>query len=323
MRKLLLGASMLSMCLPPVLWAMNWLRLPGAAVLFVGGSETVRVVTAASVADLPSAAHYASLSRDGKTVATAIVKYSPRNTSEVSLAREAVGTYSLPSQRWIEYAEMHSVFSVSISPDGSALAIVGEPKYLEPLVLCVLNTVTRRCSAVPDPDRPRAVVSDFSAPSWSPDGKHLAFETVDRELKHPAIFVAEERTGKTWKVADGQAPAWSPSGEWIAYLNWTAVASGSLPGATECRIVRPDGAGDQTLVAAPHGKGKSGRFLYAPVWSPDSTRLLLSEVVDYFHNSMNIDLFDLASRRLTTRARKTAPILGWAAIRGSVDARSP
>ena len=56
------------------------------------------------------------------------------------------------------------------------------------------------------------------SPSWSPDGKHLAY--VSFENKNSAIFVQDIKTGNRDKVAANRginsAPAWSPDGSSMA-----------------------------------------------------------------------------------------------------------
>lgn len=103
-----------------------------------------------------------------------------------------------------------------------------------------------------------------SGPSWSPDGRRLAFARVDE------IFVRDEH-GRPRKLA-GEAgtawyrePAWSPDGRRIAYA---AGAWGSY-----IYSIRPDGSGLRRLT---HG-GPDGSFDESPAWSPDGRRIAFSE----------------------------------------------
>ena len=56
------------------------------------------------------------------------------------------------------------------------------------------------------------------SPSWSPDGKRLAY--VSFENDHSAVYVQVLRNGSRTRVADEDgingAPAWSPDGDWLA-----------------------------------------------------------------------------------------------------------
>ena len=60
--------------------------------------------------------------------------------------------------------------------------------------------------------------SPLLSPSWSPDGKKLAY--VSFESKNSAIFIQDIRTGSRDKIATGKginsAPAWSPDGSRLA-----------------------------------------------------------------------------------------------------------
>jgi Tol biopolymer transport system component len=292
------------------------LRLPGATLLF-GNPDGAWYITADSVKiDLqpnPSASGqncFSSVSRDGKTVATRYRKESALAESSVAFA---VATYSLLDKKWTEYTQNHEVDAVSISADGSKLAVIGADDDHGRHSLKVLDRETRHARLVAGP------ISAQAAPSWSPDGDRVAYQIGDflSTKRDSAIYVIEIKTGRASKVADGENPSWSPSGEWIAYLS-TPVAAEPI----KCMAVRPDGTNTITLVAAPSltrtwlllsGRGPlPGRFVWAPVWSPDSTKLLLNEVADGDNWGMNIDLLDVASHKLTRKSKNGVPILGWA-----------
>ncbi|MEK6302978.1 MAG: hypothetical protein AABO41_19885 [Acidobacteriota bacterium] len=240
-----------------------------------------------------------SLSLDGKMVASARL---------TSADREVIATYLISEKKWTEYTQVSELWSVSISPNGTKLAFVSEEKGR--VLLRVLDTTTGLTSlVVPTP------VSVYAVPTWSPDGNHIAYQ-VDLPKRDPridhrefAINVVELSTAKTWKIANGQNPSWSPSGEWIAYLD----TSGNPGGGTRCMAVRPDGNDVKTLVELPRGLlGQKGKFVCAPVWSPSSKKLLLNEIANWEAWTMNIDLLDLTTHKLTRKIGSGVPVLGWA-----------
>lgn len=284
-------------------------RLRGAVLLLGYGPTNLQITTPTQTLrlqptdnDPASWGHHVlpSLSQDGRVVASARLK--PEG-------RETIATYVVSEKKWTEYAEVYNLWSVSISADGTKLAFVSEEKGKGPL-LQVLDTRTGLTSLIlPTP------VSVYAVPSWSPDGQRIAYQ-VDLPLSDPhidhrefAINVVDIRTAKTWKAANGQNPSWSPSGEWIAYLD----TSGKPGGGTRCMRVRPEGTDVKVLTTLPSGLwGQRGQFVWAPVWSPNSTKLLLNEVANWEAWTMNIDLLDLATNKLTRRVGNGLPVLGWA-----------
>lgn len=295
------------------------LRLPGAILLLsdsrlAGG---LYVITPSQEIDVDPGnigqRSFASLSRDTKIVASRLKKYTSASATGVT---SAVATFSLADKDWTEYAEMYSVDAVVISPDGSELAVIGEEGFNTGTFLSVIDTKTRVTRVLT-----RGNVSGQAAPSWSPDGERLAYQvdpfSSSGQQTQSSIFIVEIKTGDTRKVVDGQYPSWSPSGEWIAYLD--VPASGAFGGGRMCRMVRPDGADVRLLadagglrpIAGAVGLFGSGRFYYAPIWSPDSTKVLLNRLADPDYIGVDIYLLDIAGQKLTKLTRNGLPVIGW------------
>ena len=164
--------------------------------------------------------------------------------------------------------------------------------------------------------RPRVVArstGQLRAPSWSPDGRRLAF--VSLALGRSGLYVigadgsglrilvrgavesptwspdggeiAFGRGGAIWAArvgdggerrvtADGALPAWSPDGERIAF-----VGGGVDPGDQELYVVRPDGGGRTRVssLAPPAGTGPLLVGAGRPAWSPDGAFLAVVRTV--------------------------------------------
>jgi WD40 repeat protein len=100
-----------------------------------------------------------------------------------------------------------------------------------------------------------------SSPSWSPDGRRIAFAFGTRGRS--AIYIFDLATSRrTLLVAAGAAPAWSPDGNTIAYRVDCGV-----------KLATPEGR-DVTPIPGPfrcYAIGVPG----VPVWSPDGNKIAI------------------------------------------------
>ena len=150
-------------------------------------------------------------------------------------------------------------FPAAPAPDGAALLLVSVEEdaerklHLEQLVVQPL-----------DGGPPRAIgprVGRARNPSWSPDGRWLAFE-CDVESFSDIYRIAPDGSGllRLTRSAEGNfEPALSPDGAQIAFVS-------SRDGDPEVYRMRADGALQQRLTAF-------HREDYSPRWSPDGKRL--------------------------------------------------
>jgi hypothetical protein len=260
-----------------------------------------------------------SMSRDGMTVASALIKGGNRWADPIL----AIATYSMRDKKWTEHKEVLSpadfARGIAMTPDGSKLAWAAMDPGPRTPALHFLD-LKSGAESVSSP------IADLTSElSWSPDGKRIVYE-VNRgttEIR-PVIEILDLATGKTTKLADGKSPAWSPTGEWIAYLGWTENREDPQnryyqPETNQVVLIHPDGTGRKVLLTLGTRRwflgilGSEQRgFRFAPVWSPDSKRLLLNELADVDKYTFDIHLLDLSTLNLSRKFKDTSPVYGWA-----------
>lgn len=166
-------------------------------------------------------------------------------------------------------AQFTSIAAPAWSPDGALLAVEvvhgfeqGCPWMDYSSDLYVMS------AAAPEGTPWRAVtINGFSkAPSWSPDGKRIAFTQQSTMFSKAAIFVVDAAGGMPTRVtADGwySNPRWSPDGSRLAFSVWEGDAFVN----SEVYVVNVDGSGLTNVT-------ESAAYDADPSWSPDGTRLV-------------------------------------------------
>jgi len=106
-------------------------------------------------------------------------------------------------------------------------------------------------------------------PSWSPDGRWIAYRHQPGSDESGEIYVIRaDGSGArnlTRNPAGDYAPAWSPAGKWIAF----ASARGSAQGIPDIYVMKGDGSGVRRLT-------RNSDIDEYPTWSPDGKRIVFS-----------------------------------------------
>ncbi len=112
------------------------------------------------------------------------------------------------------------------------------------------------------------------SPTWSPDGKQLAYS--DRV---GVIRILDLNTHRTRTLGQGGSPDWSPKGDAIAYSTGASIV-----------VSRPDGTQRHTVVS-------SKDTVDQPAWSSDGTRIVYA-AFGKTHESLGLRLINAGGRQV-------------------------
>jgi dipeptidyl aminopeptidase/acylaminoacyl peptidase len=185
-------------------------------------------------------------------------------------------------------AGVHQYERVAISPDGALVAAVEAVelpgRIAEPHGAVVVRwTADGKVAASFDP----CAACTYSDPTWSPDGKVLAFLGADRKAHTAELLAASD--GKVAVVAPFAGllakPRFSPDGKVLAVLataHPTKESGATNPGAA--RVGEIDQAPDERRIAVVQAGGvrlvsPSDRFVYEYDWTPDSAGFVATDAV--------------------------------------------
>jgi TolB protein len=151
-------------------------------------------------------------------------------------------------------------FAPRFSPDGNTIIMSLQSDDGNYSNIVEMNLQTRGTRKVTNE------TSINTAPSYSPDGSQIAFES-DRGGTQQIYLMGSDGSSPT-RISFGKGrystPVWSPDGKWIAF---TKNGGGKF----SIGVMKPDGSGERILTEGFHNEG--------PTWAPNS------QVLMYFSES--------------------------------------
>src|SRR6266508_3807609 len=140
----------------------------------------------------------------------------------------------------------------SVRPDGS------DPVQLSPPALSVIDLG----------------FFDRVGADWAPDSSRVAFAAFDQSSRRTGLFVVNaDGSGLRLVTPSGVgalSAQWSPNGALIAFTSCISARNCRIP---QAWVVHPDGTGLRQVTPP-----VSGAIFWTPVWSPESTKLLLNSL---------------------------------------------
>jgi hypothetical protein len=190
----------------------------------------------------------------------------------------------LQGQRKAQFESMHPFQSrMDVSEDGR-LAFVS--KHGETDVLFIYDLEENR---IVDSDRFHDLVS-LSSPSWSPDGKKLAFSAMS-VAGESDLYIFDSEIGALDRLTNDwyfdTDPAWSPDGRWIVFSSDRTHFGES--GAMNLFLFDLETRGTLFLTSGPW-KDQS------PVWSEDGDRVMFTSDREGIYNIYTVDLDGVGRR---------------------------
>lgn len=179
---------------------------------------------------------------------------------------------------------------VAWSPDSTRLAIVDETGRYSArsrLLVVGVDTGEPHMQVVAGPER-------VDSPSWSPDGRALAFES-SRSGNWEVYSVPADGgapTNLTRHPAFDALPAWSPDGEKIAFVSNRERAS--EPAELDVFVMTPAGDSAWKLASDPHPSSPLA-------WSPDSSRLAFGAGRECLRWGLYVATLDGRDERVSNR----------------------
>jgi Tol biopolymer transport system component len=254
-------------------------KTDGIVTAIAPGSTTVTATTGA----LSATATVAVIDFSGSFAFT-------RTSSSAGRFASDVLTYSSSDRRLRSLprsAEFTSISGPAWSPNGGQLVVEGVHAFFGPPEfewleyssdLYVVDAATSGAS----PWRALTTNGLSKSPSWSPDGRRIAFVEQEVLFEKSHISLIDAAGGATVRLTNGDGyygrPLWSPDGTRLAFSAWVSGSDQS-----QIFVVDVDTRTSARITPAATSD-------YDPSWSPDGSRLVFTRFREEPRGTYHFDL---------------------------------
>lgn len=169
----------------------------------------------------------------------------------------------------------HDDHAPAWSPDGKRLVFQSLPMFTMRFNLQMLYQMDARSRQGAYVAMPANLT--VSSPSWSPNGRYIAFAARSTSMRYNDIFAVNVVNGRLTRLSNTpdlpeSSPVWSPDGRFIAYVgyDWAAAAPNDVRVVpfvdSVLRLAQQVQLGVQIITEEP--------FARDPMWTPDGQQLL-------------------------------------------------
>jgi Tol biopolymer transport system component len=115
------------------------------------------------------------------------------------------------------------------SPDGRQLAWTAAVQNPDWRIALVVLDMDRQTALTLHPYQNAGRGGWFPPPSWSPDGRWLAFEAEDVDPGARGVWVIATDGSSSHYLGQGSRPFWSPAGRWLTYTGFEGANNSQDP----------------------------------------------------------------------------------------------
>jgi eukaryotic-like serine/threonine-protein kinase len=187
-----------------------------------------------------------------------------RNGTDELWVHSKQGNWDRPVVTAKEFPTLEALLSPVFAPDGSRIAYTA---------LLAASDRRRSLAISPAGGGTPTIIADGYAPSWSPDGKQIAFLWIKKDGTIPVATVSVGSDRMPHEIQRGpgvNGPQWSPSGQWIAISTPMGVTLAS-PDGEDARML-------PTLNSPALAWSKDSKTIYGLAYTSDPPALKAMDV---------------------------------------------